>query len=223
MYDLVFGKFEDSNLSKIKRDVPKGLLLNTRGIMTGPLKFISALGVTSYGEEDLENWWYEENGTVETQFSDFIISTPKAVTNILCMAFFILAGIFGLLKLIVGGLVIEKIKNKKNFKEIGKLQKNSYFLSTLMILSVLNLLIIFIRLSSGYRTGDIGSISSYMIQSTVFFILVILMAYLIFVGFRKYYNKASEKEKYNFFITSLFAITQILVILSFEMYRFWEI
>ena len=223
MYDLVFGKFEDSDLAKIKRDIPKGLILNTRGIIKGPLSFLGALGISSYDKEDLENWWYEENGIVETQFSDFIISTPKAVTNILSMAFFIIAGIYGLLKLIVGGLVIEKIKNKKNSKKIGKLQKNSYILSTLMILSVLNLLIIILRLSNGYRTGDIGSISSYMIQSAIFFVLVILMAYLIFVGFRKYYDEAQKKEKYKYFITSLLAITQILVILSFEMYRFWEI
>lgn len=81
---------------------PKGLLLNTRGIMTGPLKFISALGVTSYGEEDLENWWYEENEIVEIQFSDFLISTPKALTNILFMVFFILASIYGLVKVILG-------------------------------------------------------------------------------------------------------------------------
>lgn len=49
------------------------------------------------------------------------------------------------------------------------------------------------------------------------------MAYFVFNGFRKYYNKASEKEKYKFFINSILAMTQILVILSFEMYRFWEI
>ena len=49
------------------------------------------------------------------------------------------------------------------------------------------------------------------------------MAYFVFDVFRKNYDKASKKEKYNFFITSLFPITQILVIFNFEMYRFWEI
>lgn len=77
--------------------------------------------------------------------------------------------------------------------------------------------------SHGYGNGKIGNMASYMIQSAIFFVLVILMAYLIFVGFRKYYDKAQKIEKYKYFITSLLAIKQILVIFNFEMYRFWEI
>ena len=50
----------------------------------------------------MENWWYEENEIVEIQFSDFLISTPTALTNILFMVFFILAGIYGLVKVILG-------------------------------------------------------------------------------------------------------------------------
>ena len=40
MYELIYGKFTDSKLAQIKREVPKGLILNTRGILKGPLSFM---------------------------------------------------------------------------------------------------------------------------------------------------------------------------------------
>lgn len=78
MYELVYGKFADSPLAKMKREVPKGLLLSTHGIMEGPLSFLGAVSVAAYSEEDLDHWWYEEDGTVETPFSDFTLSTVQA-------------------------------------------------------------------------------------------------------------------------------------------------
>ena len=77
--------------------------------------------------------------------------------------------------------------------------------------------------SHGYGNGKIGNLASYMAQRAVFLSIILLMGYFVFDGFRKNYDKASKKEKYNFFITSLFPIKQILVIFNFEMYRFWEI
>lgn len=221
MYELVFGKFKDSKLAQIKREVPSGLILNTRGILKGPLSFMGAMGVSSYSEEDLDNWWYEEDGVVETQFSDFITSTPKAITNVLCMLFFIIAGIYGIVKLVVGGFIIDFLKNKSVGLKTKPIRKYSYILSALMALTLINLVIIFMRLNRGYRTGDIGSIESYIIQSVVFTVLLILMAISIFVGMKNYYEDSTKKEKHKFFITSLFALTQCLVILSFEMYKFW--
>ena len=221
MYELIYGKFTDSKFAKIKREVPKGLILNTRGILKGPLSFMGAMGVSSYSEEDLENWWYEEDGVVETQFSDFITSTPKAITNVLCMLFFIIAGIYGIVKLVVGGFIIDFLKNKKEGLKTKPLRKYSYILCGLMGITLINLVVIFIRLNKGYRTGDIGSVESYIIQSVVFTVLMILMAISIFVGMKKYNEESTKKEKHKFFITSLFAITQCLVILSFEMYKFW--
>lgn len=120
-------------------------------------------------------------------------------------------------------MIKEKIKNKTNLKNLAQIRKDSYFIFVLMSISFINLLIIFFRLIHGYGTGNIGIRTSCMVQSAIFLPLILLMAYFVFNGFRKYYNKASEKEKYKFFINSLLAMTQILVILSFEMYRFWEI
>ena len=77
--------------------------------------------------------------------------------------------------------------------------------------------------SHGYGSRKIGNMASYMVQRAVFLSLILQMAYFVFDGFRKNYDKASRKEKYNFFITSFFPIIQILVIFNFEMYRFWEI
>lgn len=44
MYELIYGKFTDSKLAQIKRKVPKGLILNTRGILKGPLSFMGGYG-----------------------------------------------------------------------------------------------------------------------------------------------------------------------------------
>lgn len=210
MYELIYGKFTDSKLAQIKRKVPKGLILNTRGILKGPLSFMGAMGVSSYSEEDLENWWYEEDGVVETQFSDFITSTPKAITNVLCMLFFIIAGIYGIVKLVVGGFIIDFLKNKKEGLKTKPLRKYSYILCGLMGITLINLVVIFMRLNKGYRTGDIGSVESYIIQSVVFTVLMILMAISIFVGMKKYNEESTKKEKHKFFITSLFCYNAML-------------
>lgn len=221
MYELIFGKFKDSKLFNINRELPNGLILNTRGIIKGPLSFLGAMGVSSYGEEDLENWWYEKDGVVETQYSDFIISTPKAITNILCMAFFIIAGIYGLLNIVISGIFIDIIKNKKNPLKTNPILKYSYILSFLMSMSLINLIIIFLRLSNGYRTGDIGSVSSYIIQSAIFIPLLILMGIIIFKLIKNSNKDTSKKLKHNIFVTTFLAMTQVLVILNFEMYKFW--
>lgn len=53
--------------------------------------------------------------------------------------------------------------------------------------------------SHGYGNGKIGNMTSYMVQRAVFLSLILQMAYFVFDGFRKNYDKASKKEKYNFF------------------------
>lgn len=220
MYETVFGKFKDSKLNEIEREVPKGLILNTRGIKKGPLSFVGALGVTSFGEEDLDNWWYEEDGILETQFSDFIASWPKALINIMCMAVFVIAGVYGILKLLIGGLIIDTIIKKKACTTIDKYLNTVY---GFMGLAFINLLVIFVRLSGGYRTGEIGSVESYMAQSGIFLILLIIMAIFVFRGIKNYNNVSEKKEKRELFISLLLAISQCLIMINFEMYKFWEI
>ena len=221
MYELVYGKFTDSKLAQTKRTVPKGLILNTRGIIEGPLSFLGALGVSSYSEEDLETWWYEEDGVVETQFSDFVVSTPKAICNVLCMLFFIIAGVYGLLKIFIGGVIIDPIKKRKGKIMFEPLRKYSYLTSSMMALALINLLVEFIRLSKGYRTGDIGSAASYKVQSIIFLVLIILLAATVFFGYKNNYEDALKDEKRKFTMSSLLAITQVLVMVSFDMYKFW--
>lgn len=221
MYELVFGKFKDSELAKIKRDVPKGLIINTRGIKRGPLSFLDAIGVSSFSEEDLNSWWHEEDGVLETQYSDFILSTPKALTNILCITFFIVAGIYGIINLLVCGLA--DFTKRKNKLEISELRKDSYIISALMGIGLINLAIIFLRLSSGYTTGNIGSVTSYKLQSGIFLVLLILLALFISNAKKNHYEEATKKEKNKFFIIGLLAITQYMVMVIFEMYKFWAI
>lgn len=223
MYEIVFGKFTDSEPAKKKRELPKGLVLNTRGIMNGPLSFVGALSVMRYSEEDLDQWWYVENGLVETPFSDFFISTPKALTNILCMVFFAIAGLYGLLRLVIGRLILDPIRKKKGTFSTGPLRKDGDLLSGSMALTLMNLVFFFLRLLEGFRTGDIGSPASYQIRSALFGILAILMVAVMWKAREHYGAVATKKEKREFTMMSLLAIVQCLVIASFELYQFWAI
>ena len=222
MYELVYGKFADSTFARMKREVPKGLLLNTRGIIEGPLSFLGAMGVITYSEEDLDNWWYVEDKTVETPFSDFTISTVQAVANVSCMVFFILAGLYGLVK-IVGGLIVDFLIKKKRHVSADLLRKHVYVLSGWMALALANLVILFARLSTGCGTGDIGSPVSYMIQSALFGVLVLLMIISMLSARKNAYGMETKMERRKFLITVLLAMVQCMVIVNLEMYKFWEI
>ena len=223
MYELVYGKFADSTLARMKREVPKGLLLNTRGIIEGPLSFLGAVSVAAYSEEDLDHWWYEEDGTVETPFSDFTLSTVQAIANLTCMVLFILAGLYGFVKIVVGGLIMDPLRKKKGLLSVERLRKHAYALSGLMALALVNLVVLLARLGTGYRTGDIGSPVSYMIQSALFGALVFFMAILLLTAKRNAYKKATRKERRKCLITALLAVVQCMVIVNFEMYKFWAI
>ncbi|WP_071705191.1 serine hydrolase domain-containing protein [Murdochiella vaginalis] len=223
MYELIYGKFTDSTLGHIKREVPKGLLLNMRGILEGPLSFVGALGVRTYSEEDLDNWWFEENGIVQTPFSDFLLSTPKALMNVLLLLLFIVAGLYGLLNLVLGALILDPIKKKKGKCIVYPLRKLSYTLCVPMGLVLLNFILCFFRLLNGYKTGDIGSVTSYQVQSALFGILAIAMAILIVTAKKNAYQEATKKDKRKFLVTGGFALLQIAVIVFFDLYQFWTL
>lgn len=222
MYELIYGRFADSPLAQMKKEVPKGLLLNTRGIIEGPLSFLRAVSVVTYDEKDPGNWWYEKGKMVETPFSDFTLSTVKVVANLSCLALFILAGFCGLAK-IVGGFIVDPLRKKKDPLTASSLQNYTYALSSLMAIALVNLVILFARLSIGYRTGDIGSPESYMIQSALFGVLLLLLAITLLAAIKNAYKEAAEKERRKFLITVLLAMVQCMVIVTFEMYKFWAI
>ncbi len=92
-----------------------------------------------------------------------------------------------------------------------------------MGIGLINLAIIFLRLSSGYTTGNIGSVTSYKLQSGIFLVLLILLALFISNAKKNHYEEATKKEKNKFFIIGLLAITQYMVMVIFEMYKFWAI
>ena len=222
MYELIYGKFADSPLAQMKKEVPKGLLLNTRGIIEGPLSFLRAVSVVTYDEKDPGNWWYEKGKMVETPFSDFTLSTVKVVANLSSMALFILAGFCGLAK-IVGGFIVDPLRKKKDPLPAASLRNYTYALSSLMAIALVNLVILFARLSIGYRTGDIGSPESYMIQSALFGVLVLLMIISMLSARKNAYGNVTKKERRKFLITVLLAMVQCMVIVIFEMYKFWAI
>ena len=51
MYELIFGKFADSELAGIEREVPQGMVIVARTIKEGPLSFVGATSITGYSQE----------------------------------------------------------------------------------------------------------------------------------------------------------------------------
>lgn len=139
------------------------------------------------------------------------------------MVLFILAGLYGFVKIVVGGLIMDPLRKKKGLLSVERLRKHAYALSGLMALALVNLVVLLARLGTGYRTGDIGSPVSYMIQSALFGALVFFMAILLLTAKRNAYKKATRKERRKFLITALLAVVQCMVIVNFEMYKFWAI
>ena len=159
---------------------------------------------------------------METPFSDFTLSSVQAAANVSCMVLFILAGLYGLTK-IVGGFIPDPLRKKKDQLSVGALRKYAYALSGWMALALANLVILFARLSTGYKTGDIGSAESYMIQSALFGVLVLLMIISMLSARKNACGNATKKERRNFLITALLAMVQCMVIVNFDMYKFWAI
>ena len=92
-----------------------------------------------------------------------------------------------------------------------------------MGLVLLNFILCFFRLLNGYKTGDIGSVTSYQVQSALFGILAIAMAILIVTAKKNAYQEATKKDKRKFLVTGGFALLQIAVIVFFDLYQFWTL
>lgn len=136
---------------------------------------------------------------------------------------FIIAGIYGIINTLICGLILDPIKKKKGQAINSPIKKYSYIISSLMGLALINLFICFMRLNSGYRTGDIGSAFSYIIQSIIFAILLILMIIALIKAFKGRFDLATKKEKFKLFIIELLAVGQCMVIMIFDMYKFWAL
>lgn len=230
MYELIFGKFTDSELANIERQVPQGLISMARVVKEGPLSFMGAVGVTSYSDEDLNSWWYQDGDYIYGGYGDCFIDTKETITNLICVLFFVLAGGYGIITLIGGGLICSPIqkaihKRKGNEKK-HPFRKWNYCLSGIMATILIDFIVMFLRLNSGAISGDMGSAVSYMVQTGIIAIMaVVLIAGLIFGMFR-WYKKGIEDtkvEKVKYYVTAFLAICMIVAIVKFDLYQFWAI
>ena len=83
MYELIFGTFKDSEFAKIERQVPKGLISMARTVKEGPFSFVGAIGLTTYSEEDLDAWWYQEGDFIYGGYTDCFVDTRQVITNLI--------------------------------------------------------------------------------------------------------------------------------------------
>lgn len=228
MYELIFGKFSDSELAKIERAIPQGFIMNTRAIKDGPLSIFGAIGIGGYSEEDLSSWWYQDSNHVYTGYSDYIISTPQCIMSLLCCMLFIAAGVYGAVTLIFGGLIYSPVQRivyrKKRVEITHTFRKWNYSICSMMSLILIDIAVMFIRMNIGNITGDIGHIKSYMVQSAIIGLLAVALIISLVWGliyWRKNHITDTKKEKAKYITTVTLAVCMLTVIVLFDMYQFW--
>lgn len=138
MYDLIFGKFSDSELAKIKRDIPQGTVTSTREIKEGPFSIWGRMGNGEFSEGALAYWWYQDGDHIYNGSSDYIISTVESNVCSICCLIFIVAGLYGVITLIFGGLICSPIqrilRRKKGIKITHPFRKWNYLICGIMTL-----------------------------------------------------------------------------------------
>lgn len=228
MYELIFGKFSDSELAKIERAIPQGFIMDTRAIKDGPLSIFGAIGIGGYSEEDLSSWWYQDSNHVYTGYSDYIISTPQCIMSLLCCMLFIAAGVYGAVTLIFGGLIYSPVQRrlyrKKGVEITHTFRKWNYSICSMMSLILIDIVVMFIRMNIGNITGDIGHIESYMVQSAIIGLLAVALIICLVWGliyWRKKHITDTKKEKAKYITTVTLAVCMLTVIVLFDMYQFW--
>ena len=230
MYELIFGKFTDSELVKIERQVPQGFISMARTVKEGPLSFMGAVGFTSYSDEDLNSWWYQDGDYIYGGYGDCFIDTRETITNLICVLFFVVAGGYGIITLIGGGLIcspIQKaIQRRKGNEKKHPFRKWNYCLSGILATILIDFIVMFLRLNNGAISGDMGSAVSYIVQTGIIAIMaVVLIAGLIF-GMFQWYKKGivdTKVEKIKYCVTAFLSICMIVAIVKFDMYQFWAI
>ncbi len=230
MYELVFGKFTDSELAAIPRSVPQGFVTSARTIKNGPLSLLGSLGVGGFGEEDLKSWWWQEGDRIYGGYFDYEIHTAEVIGDLFLCLLFLLAGVYGFVSVVGGGLcsAIRTIRKKRKGPEIrhAPLRKQNILLCGIMAAIFIDYAIVILRMAIGIITGDIGSVTSYMVQSGIVFALnLLLIGSLLWSIISALQKKPqlSKKEQRKYLATMLLAVCKVLVIDRFDMARFWRL
>lgn len=230
MYELIFGKFTDSELANIEREVPQGMISAARSVKEGPLSIVSGISVLSYSEEDLNSWWYQDGNRIYGGYSDYFIDTETAIFNFAFALLFILSGVYGIVTLVGGGLICspiqKRIRRNKGIEKTHSFRKWNYAMSAIMAVIFIDFAFMFVRMNMGTNSGNIGSITSYMVQSGIIaFMAVALIVYLIY-GLIYWFKKGiidTKPEKIKYCVTIFMSVCMLAVVLLFDMYQFWAL
>ena len=86
--------------------------------------------------------------------------------------------------------------------------------------------IMYLRISIGSAIGEIGSVSSYMVQSGIIGILAVALIGSLVCGSIYWHKKQiadTKREKAKYIATTVLAIGMLVVVILFDMYQFWAI
>lgn len=230
MYELVFGKFTDSELANIEREVPQGMISAARSVKEGPLSIVGGISVLNYSEEDLNSWWYQDGNRIYGGYSDYFIDTETAIFSTIFALLFMLSGVYGIITLVGGGLICspiqKRIRRKKGIEKTHSFRKWNYAMSAMMAVIFIDFISMFIRMNMGTTSGNIGSITSYMVQSGIIAFMTLALIVCLISGLIYWFRKGiidTKLEKTKYCVTILMSLCMLAVILLFDMYQFWAL
>lgn len=230
MYELIFGKFTDSELANIEREVPQGMISAARSVKEGPLSIVSGISVLSYSEEDLNSWWYQDGNRIYGGYSDYFIDTETAIFSFAFALLFILSGVYGIVTLVGGGLICspiqKRIRRKKGIERTHSFRKWNYAMSAIMAVIFIDFAFMFVRMNMGTNSGNIGSITSYMVQSGIIAFMAVALIVCLIYGLIYWFKKGiidTKPEKIKYCVTIFMSVCMLAVVLLFDMYQFWAL
>ena len=230
MYELIFGKFTDSELTNIEREVPKGMISAARSVKEGPLSIISGISVLGYSEEDLNSWWYKDGNRIYGGYSDYFIDTQTTIFNFAFAFLFVLSGVYGIITLVGGGLICspiqKRIRRKKGIEKTHYFRKWNYAMSAIMAVILIDFTSMFVRMNMGAVSGNIGSITSYMVQSGIIAFMAVALIVCLIYGLIYWFRKGiidTKPGKIKYCVTIFMSVCMLAVVLLFDMYQFWAL
>lgn len=143
---------------------------------------------------------------------------------------FAIAGVYGTVTLIGGGLICAPIQRrllrKKGVEIKHFFRKWNYGVCGVMALIFADFAVMFARLTVGSYTGNIGHIEGYMVQSGIIGLLAVVLIVCLVSGMLYWYKRQitdTKKEKAKYIVTVIMAIVMFAVVARFDMYQFWAI
>lgn len=229
MMNLIFGEFKKSKYYNYNKAVTNDFFINARTVVKGPLSILSIIRDTSKNsEEDLKSFFvYSSNNHISKitwAGADWIQVNALKVYFIRAMLCLVILGfIYSLITLIFGGCIFRLIKGRKK-EELSKNRIEYSFRKWNYIACILELVFVSNFALLAYKIISFEPLNKYMWQIVLTGILGILMAsYIIYLIISWKKLKCKKKEKVKYVITAIFMLVSVVLIVYYEMYKFWTI